>query len=259
MNVRPTRLVAVTALAVVALLGTSCSTGQPAGSAPPSTASAPSAAPATGGAATGGAATGGSATGTGSPSSAAPGVSAEQVGRAHQAALGLVALGGLATQKGTTDAIRALADTVTAEGRAIDEQVRALAGGQGLGLTDALDVRIQRVVNDVAARSGVPFDQGWLRAVGELVTQGRDAANAVLSSSTASEADKTAARDALTRLDALAAAVRDATNAAGAGTPKAVDAGTGGQAAEAPILPVALVGLGALLLGSAVVLRRRRA
>ena len=38
-----------------------------------------------------------------------------------------------------------------------------------------------------------------------------------------------------------------------------MNAGTGGQAAQAPVLPAALVGLGALLLGSAVVLRRRRA
>src|SRR6185437_219537 len=50
---------------------------------------------------------------------------------------------------------------------------------------------------------------------------------------------------------------RDASGTAGAGTPSKVPAGTGGQAAEAPVLPSALVGLGALLLGSAVVLRRR--
>jgi hypothetical protein len=118
---------------------------------------------------------------------------------------------------------------------------------------------VQRVVNDVAARSGAPFDQAWLRAVGDLVTQARDTANAVLSSPTAAEDAKAAARDALTRLDALATAVRGATNTAGAGTPKAVNAGTGGQAAQAPVLPAALVAWGALLLGAAVVLRGRRA
>lgn len=239
---------AVTALAVVALLGTSCSTPPPpphpaAGSGPLATA--PAEPPA------------GTAARSLS-SSAVPGVPSDQVSRAHQAALGLIALGGVGTQKGS-DAIRALAATVTSEGRAIDDQVRTLATAQGLGLSDALDVRIQRVVNDVAARTGAPFDQGWLRAVGDLVTRGRDAANAVLSSPTASEDAKAAARDALGRLDALAAALRDATTSAGAGTPKAVNAGTGGQAVEAPALPAALVGLGALLLGSAVVLRRRRA
>jgi Domain of unknown function (DUF4142) len=258
-NIRSTRLAAVTALAVVALLGAACGTGQPAGSTPSSAAGAPSAATGAGGAATGAPATGAPAPGsTGASSSAAPGVSADQVGQAHQAALGLIALGGLGTQKGS-ESLRTLADKVTSEGRAIDEQIRALATAQGLGVTDDLDVRIQRVVSDLQSRSGAPFDQAWLRAVGDLITQARDAANAVLSSPTASEDAKAAARDALARLDALAGTVRDATNAAGAGTPKAVNAGTGGQAAEAPVLPAALVGLGALLLGSAVVLRRRRA
>ena len=114
------------------------------------------------------------------------------------------------------------------------------------------------MLTDLQSRSGAPFDQAWLRATGDLVTQARDAANAVLSSPTAADEAKAAARDALSRLDALGTAVRNATNAAGAGTPTAVDAGTGGQAAEAPVLPAALVGLGALLLGAAVVLRRRR-
>ena len=45
-------------------------------------------------------------------------------------------------------------------------------------------------------------------------TQARDAANAVLSSPNASEEAKAAARDALARLDALAAAMRDAASAA---------------------------------------------
>jgi predicted outer membrane protein len=259
-NIRPTRLAVVTALAVVALLGTACGAPTPP---PPPPPAAGAAGPASGtaGSPTTPAAGSGPSSGTpssGTPSSGSPGVSADQIGPAHQAALGLIALGGLGTQKGS-EAIHSLADKVTSEGKAIDEQIRALATAQGLGVTDDLDVRIQRVVSDLQSRTGAPFDQAWLRAVGDLVTQARDAANAVLSSPTTSEDAKAAARDALARLDALAGSVRDATNAAGAGTPKAVNAGTGGQAAEAPILPSALVGLGALLLGSAVVLRRRRA
>ena len=251
MSVRPARLVAVTALALVALLGTSCGGPPP----PPPPAAGPpavvSAEPPAGRAAL-------------PPSSdvptpsAAPGVPGDQVGRAHQAALGLVALGGLGTQKGS-DALRSVADQVTTDGRAVDDKVRALATAQGLALTDDVGAQVQGVLTDLQSRSGAPFDQAWLRATGDLVTQARDAANAVLSSPTASDEAKAAARDALARLDALGTAVRNATNAAGAGTPTAVDAGTGGQAAEAPVLPAALVGLGALLLGAAVVLRRRRA
>jgi predicted outer membrane protein len=253
---RLTRLAGVAALAVVALLGTSCSSGST-GTTPPSTSGAASA--------TGGTGTGASATATatatadqGTPSATVPGVPADQVGQAHQAALGLIALGGLGTQKGS-DALHSLADQVTSDGRAVDDKIRALAGAQGLTLTDDLGSTIQGTLNDLQARSGQPFDQAWLRAVGDLVAQARDAMNAVLSSPNASEEAKAAARDALARLDALAAAVRDASGKAGAGTPSKVPAGTGGQAAEAPVLPAALVGLGALLVGSAVVLRRRRA
>jgi hypothetical protein len=255
--VRPTRLVAGIALAVVALAAASCGAPPPPPP-PPPPAGAPSVVPGEPPAGRVVLPSSDASAPSGSPSSGSPGVASDQVGRAHQAALGLIALGGVGTQKGS-EGLRSLADTVTSDGRAIDERIRALATAQGQGLGDDLDVRVQRVVNDVAARSGAPFDQAWLRAVGDLVTQARDTANAVLSSPTAAEDAKAAARDALTRLDALAAAVREATNTAGAGTPKAVNAGTGGQAAQAPVLPAALVGLGALLLGAAVVLRRRRA
>jgi hypothetical protein len=249
-SVQPARLALATALAVVALMGAACSAGQPAATtAPTGTA---------GASATAGAAAPSTGTGGTSTPSGASGLSADQAAQAHQAALGLVALGGLGGEKGTTDALRTLAGRVTSEGRALDEQIRTLATAQGLTLSDDVGAQIQGVLNDLQARSGQPFDQAWLRAVGDLVEQGRAAANAVLSSDASDEA-KAAARDALARLDALAAALRDAAGAAGAGTPSAVNAGTGGQAAEAPVLPAALVGLGAVLLGIAVRLRRRRA
>jgi predicted outer membrane protein len=247
-SVPPTRLLLATALTVVALLGGACSTGQPAATTTPSGTA--------GASATAGA--GGSGTGTAAPSGAS-GLSADQAAQAHQAALGLVALGGLGTEKGTTDGLRALADRVSTEGRALDEQIRTLATEQGLTLTDDVGAQIQGVLNDLQGRSGQPFDQAWLRAVGDLVEQGRAAANAVLSSPDASDEAKAAARDALARLDALAAAIRDAATTSGAGTPNSVNAGTGGQADTDPALPAALVGLGALLLAAALRLRRRKA
>lgn len=249
MSVPPTRLLLATALTVVALLGSACSAGQPAATTTPSGTA--------GASATAGA--DGSGTGAAAPSGA-PGLSADQAAQAHQAALGLVALGGLGTDKGTTDALRALADRVTTEGRAFDEQIRTLATAQGLTLTDDVGAQIQGVLNDLQGRTGQPFDQAWLRAVGDLVEQGRAAANAVLSSSDASDEAKASARDALARLDALAAAIRDASTASGAGTPNSVNAGTGGQAADSdPALPAALVGLGALLIAAALRLHRRKA
>jgi hypothetical protein len=248
-NVPPTRLLLATALTVVALLGGACSAGQPAATTTPSGTA--------GASATAGA---GSGTGTAAAPSGASGLSADQAAQAHQAALGLVALGGLGSDKGTTDGLRALADRVSTEGRALDEQIRTLATAQGLTQTDDVGAQIQGVLNDLQGRSGQPFDQAWLRAVGDLVEQGRAAANAVLSSSDSSDEAKAAARDALARLDALAAAIRDAATTSGAGTPNSVNAGTGGQAADTdPALPAALVGLGALLLAAALCLRRRKA
>jgi hypothetical protein len=250
-SLHPTRLALATAMAVVALLGAACSTGQPAATTAPTGTAGASAAP---GAAAPSTVTAGTATPTG-----ASGLSADQAAQAHQAALGLVALGGLGGEKGTTDAVRTLAGRVTSEGRALDEKIRALATAQGLTLSDDVGAQIQGVLNDLQSRSGQPFDQAWLRAVGDLVEQGRAAANAVLSSPDASDEAKAAARDVLGRLDALAAALRDAAGAAGAGTPSGVNAGTGGQVTEAPVLPAALVGLGALLIAAALRLRRRKA
>jgi hypothetical protein len=252
-SVQPTGLGLATVLAVVALMGAACSAGQPAATTTP-TGTAGASATATAGAAAPSTGTGGTSTPSG-----ASGLSADQAAQAHQAALGLVALGALGGEKGATDALRTLAGRVTSEGRALDEQIRTLATAQGLTLSDDVGAQIQGVLNELQARSGQPFDQAWLRAVGDLVEQGRAAANAVLSSPDASDEAKAAARDALARLDALAAALRDAAGAAGAGTPSAVNAGTGGRAAQAPVLPAALVGLGAVLLGIAVRLRRRRA
>jgi Domain of unknown function (DUF4142) len=243
--VRTIPLAGVTALAVVALLGTSCGAGQPAGTAPPAATADPasvvSGEPPAGRAAL--------------PSSA--GLPADQVGRAHQAALGLIALGALGAEKGTGEPVRGLGGQVTTDARAVDDRVRTLASGAGIVLGDDLAGPAQALLSDLGARTGQPFDQGWLRAVLDLTQQARDAADAVRASD-ASEEAKAAARDATARLDALAARLRDAAAGAGAGTPTAVDAGTGGQAAEAPVLPAALVGLGALLVGSAVVLRRGR-
>jgi hypothetical protein len=249
-SAHPVRIAAAVALAAFALLGTSCSTGAP------STGSATTALPpsADAGAADGAAV---SATPTPGDASAAPGAGlpADQVGRAHQAALGLIALGTIGAEKGTGDDVRGLGGQVTADARAVDDRIRALASGAGIVLGDDLGGPAQALLSDVGARTGQPFDQAWLRAVLDLTQQARDAADAVLASD-ASEEAKAAARDAIARLDALAARLRDTASGAGAGTPTAVNAGSGGQAGQGPVLPAVLVGVGALLLGAAVARRR---
>jgi hypothetical protein len=205
-------------LAAVALLGTSCA------GAPPST--------------------GGSGNVVGgrsavpAPESTGIGVPTDDVGRAHQAALGLIALGTLGAEKGSTDAVRALGERVTTDGRAVDERVRALADQAGIVLGDDLGAAVQALLGDVAVRTRQPFDQGWARAVLDLEEQARDAAKAVLSSDASDEA-KSTAREVLVRLDALDAVVQETARAVGAATPTAVNAGSGGLVVTTP------VGLGA--------------
>src|SRR5690606_42063170 len=75
------------------------------------------------------------------------------------------------------------------------------------------------------------FDQGWLRAAGQLQQQVRDAANAVLADDGASPEAKAAAQEALRRLDALTGQLEQAADSAGASAPSSVDAGSGGPAA----------------------------
>jgi len=63
---------------------------------------------------------------------------------------------------------------------------------------------------------------------------------------------RAAAEEALARLDALAAGLGEATTAAGAEAPAAVEAGNGGQAAQdAPLLAIGLLGGGVALIGGA--------
>lgn len=221
----PVRFAAV-ALAAFALLGASCSAGAPAPGDPATASSAP-----------------GSATpASGTPASAAPDpaadLPADAVGRAHQAALGLVALGTLGAEKGTTDAVRSLGERVTTDGRAVDDRVRAVATGSGIALGDDLGGPAQALLADVGARTGETFDQGWLRAVLELEQQARDGADAVLASGASTDA-KAGARDVIARLDALAGALRGTVGAGAVITPTAVPAGSGGQvAALGPAPPV---------------------
>jgi hypothetical protein len=177
------------AVVTLALLATSCATGE-------------RGAPAAGG-----------------PTTASAAVAAlprGEVGRTHRAALDLIALGELGTEEGSTQALRSLAARTAGDGRSLDGQVRELATAGGLVLGDEVDAATQGVLVDLRSRDGRDFDQAWLRAVTVVVGQGREAADAVRS--TPGEAGSVAT-NVLARLAALSNALRNATTRAGTPTP----------------------------------------
>ncbi|MFC5992818.1 DUF4142 domain-containing protein [Pseudonocardia hispaniensis] len=252
MNILRSRLAVGTGLAALALVGVASCTSPsqqapgPAPGTPP--ASAPATAPGAGQA---------TAPGAGQATDA----QRAALGQAHQGALALVALGGLGAQQGIGEQVRTLGPQLQEQGQNLDQQVRAAATAQGVVLGDQLSAQQQSMLTDLQARTGQSFDQAWLRAVLDMQQQARDAANAVLNDPNATPEAKASAQRTLAQLDALLAQLRQAADAAGAATPGAVDAGTGGQAAtrSAPIGALSLIGLGVVLLGGAGWWWRRRA
>ncbi|GAA2857973.1 hypothetical protein GCM10010472_14210 [Pseudonocardia halophobica] len=236
MTTRLTRAAAGTVLAALALTGAAaCGSGSD--QAPPAPTG--SAAPAPGGA-------------TPAPGGQASDATREAFGQANQGALGLVALGGLGTDKGVGDQVTGLAPDLTSQGQALLDQVKQAASAQGVALGDQLDAQQQALIADLQARNGQPFDAAWLQAAQSALQQARDAADAVLNDPNASADAKAAAQQALAQLDALAAKISAASSSAGASTPGSVNAGSGGQAAGSDdVLPVVLAGSGLVLLGAA--------
>jgi uncharacterized protein DUF4142 len=179
------------------------------------------------------------------------------LGAAGSAASAIAALGGLGQAQGASQNVRDLGAQYSTDGQAFLDRLKDSAGG--VLATEPTDEQ-QATLADLRARSGEQFDQAWLRAAGQTQQQVRDAANAVLADENASDEAKAAAQDALKRLDSLAEGLRQASGPAGAGTPKAVDAGSGGQAAgDVTPSAIVLVGLGTLLLAGALWWRRRAA
>jgi len=177
---------------------------------------------------------------------------------AGQGAAALAALGGLGQAQGAGEPVRDLGAQLAAEGQALLDQLRESAGGT---LDAQPTAQQQAALAGLRGRTGEQFDQAWLRAATDAQQQARDAANAVLAGADASDEAKAAARDAITRLDALDARIQQAAGSAGAGTPETVDAGSGGQAAADDPTPAAvvLVGIGVALLAGALSWRRRAA
>jgi putative membrane protein len=227
MSVRHILSVAAAALALAAL--TACSGTQTPAPAPP-----------------------GAAPGAGQPGTA-PG--AGQLGTAHQNAAALAALAALGKEKGGAQ-VRTLAEQIGDEALRLDEQIRAVAASSGVTLDESASADQQALLADLNARSGASFDQAWTRAVLDLYAKLKTDAEAVLNSPTAAEEAKAAARAALADLDAAMTQLQ--AGEPGAAPPTGVDTGTGGQAQDGlPVLPVALLAAGALLVGGAVRVARR--
>ena len=179
------------------------------------------------------------------------------LGAAGSAASAIAALGGLGQAQGSAQDVRTLSAQYSTDGQAVLDQFKASVGGI---LATEPTAEQQATLADLRARSGEQFDQAWLRAAGRFQQQVREAANAVLADEDASDQAKAAAQDALKRLDSTAEELQQASAPAGAATPGAVDAGSGGQAAgDMTPAAIVLVGLGALLLSGTLWWRRRAA
>lgn len=140
-------------------------------------------------------------------------------GDAHQKALGLAALGGVGMEQGVGQQVKDLAPQVQAEGQQIDERLRGLASNIGVSLPDQVSPETQAQVDDLSARTGEQFDQGWLQAAQEQVGQLNEQAQSLLNVPGLPPEQVEQARGQVTNLGELKTKLDEAAAAAGAGTP----------------------------------------
>lgn len=158
-------------------------------------------------------------------------------GDAHQKALGLAALGGAGVEQGVGQQVKDLAPQVQAEGQQLDQRLRGLASGIGVSLPDQVSPEVQAQVDDLKARSGEEFDQGWLQAAQTQVTELNDQAQGLLNVPGLPQDQVEQARAQVSNLGELKTKLDEAAAAGGAATPGgepgqdgAADGGQGGAA-----------------------------
>ncbi|MEJ8278489.1 DUF4142 domain-containing protein [Pseudonocardia spirodelae] len=160
-------------------------------------------------------------------------------GDAHQKALGLAALGGLGAEQGLGQQVKDLAPQVQGEGQQLNDKLRGLASAIGVALPDQLAPEVQAQVDDLKARTGEQFDQGWLQAASEQVGQLNDQTQQLLNVPGLPPEQLDQARAQLTNLGELKTKLDEAAAAAGAATPGsgadsgAAAGGSGGEAGSA--------------------------
>lgn len=140
-------------------------------------------------------------------------------GDAHQKALGLAALGGIGLEQGVGDTVKELAPKVQGEGQQLNDKLRGLASSIGVSLPDQVSPEIQSQVDDLKARTGEQFDQGWLQAAQEQVGQLNEQAQQLLNVPGLPPEQLDQARAQLTNLGELKTELDQAAAAAGATTP----------------------------------------
>jgi predicted outer membrane protein len=150
-------------------------------------------------------------------------------GNAHQSALGLAALGGLGVAQGVGQDVKDLAPQVQSEGQGIDQKLRGLASAIGVSLPDQVDPAVQAQLDDLKARTGEQFDQGWLQAAQAEQQKLRDQAAGLLNVPGLPADQKAAAEQQLGSLDQLGQKLAAASAAAGAATPGGDQGQAGGQ------------------------------
>lgn len=154
-------------------------------------------------------------------------------GDAHQSALGLAALGGLGVAQGAGQDVKDLAPQVQSEGQAIDQKLRGLGSAIGVSLPDQVNPETQAQLDDLKARTGEQFDQGWLQAAQAEQQKLRDQANGLLNVPGLPEDQKAAAKEQLDKLDQLGQKLAAASAAAGAATPGGDQSNQAGGQGEA--------------------------
>lgn len=146
-------------------------------------------------------------------------------GNAHQSALGLAGLGGLGVAQGVGDQVKELAPQVQSEGQGIDEKLRGLGSAVGVSLPDQLSPEQQAQLDDIKARTGEQFDQGWLQAAKAEQAKLKEQANGLLNIPGLPEDQKAQAQQQLANLDQLGQKLDAAAASAGAATPGGDQAG----------------------------------
>ncbi|MBN9758574.1 DUF4142 domain-containing protein [Pseudonocardia sp. Ae707_Ps2] len=140
-------------------------------------------------------------------------------GDAHQKALGLAALGGIGLEQGVGNTVKELAPQVQGEGQQLNDKLRGLASAIGVSLPDQVSPEIQAQVDDLKARTGEQFDQGWLQAAQAQVGALSDQTQQLLNVPGLPPEQLDQARAQLTNLGELKTKLDQAAAEAGATTP----------------------------------------
>jgi putative membrane protein len=197
---------------------------------------------------------------SGGPALAAPsGQDRTWMAAAHQSNLAEIAAGQAAQQQGTSAEVKRLGAMFIQMHSQLDASLKQAASGFGVDLPDAPNAQQQQALASVSAKSGDAFDAAWLAS---QITGHRQTL-AATQKELASGSDATTLKLARTATPVVKQHLSELLQASG--SPGSVNAGTGGQAAQAGWVstPVGITGIALAVIGVVVLagsaLRRQRA